>query len=208
MNGASTVDYTIITTQLLRWVKYFAIADLDIMLSDHCLQRFGLICVYVKVSLKYKTIKPLFDKFEWVDNGQQKTASLVECTTSKLVHFLTNDQEKNEIGVAETVKKFSDILVSAGKKSLKYIRGSKKGNIRRKRNKLGFNEECYSLRKELRSLGEHYGDIRSTMKYVLNFYQKVKVTKKLSRKMNVIHAVHCYINCVPWNRKIQNITGK
>ena len=111
MNGASTVDYTIITTQLLRWVKYFAIADLDIMLSDHCLQRFGLNCVYVKDSLKYKTIKPLFDKFEWVDNGQQKTASLVECTTSKLVHFLTNDQEKNEIGVAEAVKKFSDILV-------------------------------------------------------------------------------------------------
>ena len=38
LHGASTVDYTIITTQLLRRVRDSAIEDLDIMLSDHCLK--------------------------------------------------------------------------------------------------------------------------------------------------------------------------
>ena len=71
---------------------------------------------------------------------------------------------------------FSDNLVSAGKKSLKYIRRSKKGNIRRKRNKLWFDEKCYSLRKEICSL------CRALWRYLFNneirkFYQKVNDTK-------------------------------
>ncbi len=155
--GVSCVDYTVVDVTLLARVRYFSIADPDHLLSDHCLQRYGLKCILREENtVNPNILTPLYDKFEWSDDGNQTymMALLEPSTQQKLLNFVTQSLDCHSVtAVTDAVVGFTDILTSAGMTGLKFIKRSKKKTNNRKRRKPGFDQECYALRKEVRSLG-------------------------------------------------------
>ena len=55
--------------------------------------------------------------------------------------------------VNKAVSEVTEIMVSAGKATLKIIDRNKDKSRSKNRNKIGFDQECFNLRKEVRSLG-------------------------------------------------------
>lgn len=141
---------------LLPRVRCFSIADPDHLLSDHCLQRFGLKCIFSELTTTgSNTLKPLYDKFEWSEdsNHTYMLALLEPNTQQKLIDFISQPLEShNPSTVTNAVANLSDILTTAGMSCLKFIKRSKKKH-NHKRKKVGFDQECFSMRREVRSLG-------------------------------------------------------
>lgn len=105
-------------------------------------------------------MKPLYDKFEWPEDGNQTyfMALLEPGTQQKILNFTSQPLEcYSQVAVDEAVSNFSELLTSAGMSSLKLIKRSKKrkdtSSCKRKHKKVGFDGECHTLRKEVRSLG-------------------------------------------------------
>lgn len=124
--GVSCVDYTVVDVSLLPRVRYFSIADPDHLLSDHCLQRFGLKCIFSELTTTgSNTLKPLYDKFEWSEdsNHTYMLALLEPNTEQKLIDFISQPLEShNPSTVTNAVANLSDILTTAGMSCLKFIK--------------------------------------------------------------------------------------
>ena len=88
-NGASCVDYTLVSVNVLDRITYFSIAEPDYIMSDHCLQRVGLRCAFNE-NIVTQVLHPMYDKFEWVENGKHlyPLALLNEDSQSMLCEFL------------------------------------------------------------------------------------------------------------------------
>ena len=72
---------------------------------------------------------------------------------NKIVSFTYKEYGHTKNDVNRACNDFSDILVTAAQKCVKIITNCKKSTKDRKKSKPGFDHECESLRKEIRSLG-------------------------------------------------------
>lgn len=184
--GTSCVDYTLTYVPLFNRIRYFSIANPDRLISDHCVQRFGLRCTFQDTVTTKSNVRSLFDKFEWGDSGTQlyQRTLLSENVHSKICNFMLKDLSIGTKEANDAVQEITNILVEAGKGSLKLIRrsGGKRNKNGYRKTKLGFDQECFMLRKELRSLGRavHRNPFNQSIRE--KFMSASKTYKRLLKK--------------------------
>ncbi len=89
----------------------------------------------------------------------------------------------NNDTIEAAVTDFSSIMVQAGKNSIKFINRSKrKKRPNKKKSKLGFDNECLSLRREVRSLGRAIHRNPYCKNLRIKFLAESKRYKKLIKK--------------------------
>ena len=161
-NKKSCVDYTMSTTIFMKQFQYFSISPPDMELSDHCIQKFDVKCeVNGKTGIKVKESKSknIYDTFKWSDNGNKwyDLVLLDSRMQDKMCTFLTNNFKNydDSYKVDRAVSDVTEIMVSAGKATLKIINRNNGESQRKNRSncKVGFDQECFNLREEVRSLG-------------------------------------------------------
>ena len=119
-------------------------------LSDHCIHKFGVKCeVNGKTGIKVKESgsKKIYDTFKWSDNGNKcyDLAMLDSRMQDKMCTFLTNNFENyvDSDKVDRAVSDVTEIMVSAGKATLKIINRNNGKSQRKNRSncKVGFDQE-------------------------------------------------------------------
>ena len=140
-NGCSVVDYTIVDNYLFEKIIYQTI-DLPSHISDHCLQHFSIKCDYTH-STKTKAqnkISPFQSKFKWdVDAREKYPLSLLDKEiTNKITEFQFKQFSEDEQGVNEATEALTNIMVQAGKLSLRQSSCTK---TQKRRNKW-FDRDC------------------------------------------------------------------
>jgi hypothetical protein len=181
-NGASTIDYTIANVSVLDRFKFIHISEPDFLLSDHCIQSFGIRCEYIEHTETTSEFKPLYDRFEWNQDSEKKYQDmLLENTTQdRLCSYLTKSYSWDGVSVNQATNELTDIMINVADGSLKRKCKHKNKNKKKRKNlKLGFDTECYIMRKEMRSLGKA---VRRNP-YNLNLREKFVYQSRKYKKM-------------------------
>ncbi len=186
--GASTIDYTIASVSIIDRFKFLHVSEPNLLLSDHCLLSFGIRGEYSLLSDTDPEMLPLYDKFEWdQSSGDNFITGLLENTTQeKMCNFLTKAYSCENQSIDQATHDLTNIIIDVGNSNLKRIVKSKSRKSKKKKQKakLGFDTECYNLRKEVRSLGRavrrnpYNLNLREKFVYCSHAYKKLLKRKE------------------------------
>ncbi|XP_006822537.1 uncharacterized protein LOC102802199, partial [Saccoglossus kowalevskii] len=179
--GSSTIDYGITSKNLCDSLQYFKVADLS-HLSDHCALTLSTkININMCLNENNKSndkLDPLPSKYMWNDQAKDNyQTNLEKLNNNEIKNFMSKPYSIYESETAVT--DFENLITNIADKCLKKITPKLKKNKRKSKQKNWFDQDCWSLRKELRSLS------RLLQKYPQDpyirgkFFQTRKQYKKL-----------------------------
>ena len=152
--GSSVVDYFLANTNLYNLVSYFRVSPLS-HLSDHCLLD---ACLEFRGTASCNTtngdnMRPLYDRLQSDHESKDNyiMSLLSEESQEKMVDFLTKTYSTSPTDVNQAVVDFSTILVNAGLSSFRLKKGRTPRGKKRKKSKPWFDDQCSSLRREVRT---------------------------------------------------------
>jgi len=151
-NGSSVVDYCIVRNSLLSDVQYVNVSPIS-EFSDHCHVSFSLSTNYSAHFQKATNqIKPKPTAFIWTDESKSIYQSILDSrdTISKFQNFCQTSFCSTE----KSVTNFTELLLDVAKKSLKTKpnKQTKKPAQSGKKNKVWFDQCCWSSRQRLKRL--------------------------------------------------------
>jgi exonuclease III len=118
--GSSTVDYIIISEEILHRAQSFRVHD-KLDLSDHCKLSTRMKCKTIKTNTLGVELSPIPPSFKWDDsltNKYQDALHSIECG-NQLSALLEHKCTPDESGINYETKLFTDIIRKAATKSLK-----------------------------------------------------------------------------------------
>jgi hypothetical protein len=184
-NGASAVDYAIVSESALNKILYFKIADFKPILSDcHCLLEWEMSASYCYTSDMLEEnviIKSMPRRYMWTEDSATlfQEALTSESVQPKINQILT----KNELNTFESINNAStdlaNIFIQAADLSLKKKKNSNKNNTK---NEKWFNLDLKKMRNNLINYGKVYTQYPKDP-YVKNHFYKLYREYNKSRKM-------------------------
>lgn len=198
-NGSSTIDYGIVSNDLLKHIVYFHVHDLNSSLSDHCqisLRLHGL--YYSTPQNESETIfKKIPPTFKWNDDSEVKFQYAFIEHKSVLIQ-LEKDLSSSNSSIDNIVTSVTNVFNITAKKSL--TRNIKLNNTNNKhKQKKWYNPTLQSLRRELNNQGillsqnPHDPITRRNYFYLLRNYRKKcknekrKFTSNILTKLDELH---------------------
>ena len=173
-NGASVVDYVMVSEGILDQVLYFKVTNFIPTLSDaHCKLEWTMSAKFVSQQKTDNTfVQPISPNFIWSEESSEKFRFAL-CSTeiqSKLKNFISNTIEGTEISVDGAAAELSEILFSAAKSSLNRCKVYKKDSPK---NKKWFDKDLKKSRLNLINYGKIYSKFPRD-NYVKNHYYKLQ----------------------------------
>lgn len=158
----STIDYTLVSEDLLQSVKHFCVQNFDLSLSDHCPISFDICnpksgpvsnALPVPISAP-KKLNPLFDKYIWdVCNKENfRQAFHSSDVKIKLELFKIKQLDPSGSDVDNAIDQILSVYHQAANCTLKPSRPKKR--IHNRKNNEWFTSECKSLQRKVRSLSK------------------------------------------------------
>jgi hypothetical protein len=190
-NGCSTIDYTIVDTDIVNNVLYHNIA-LPSHISDHCLQSVSIKCNFDNNKKTHNMIlQPIPIKFQWSKDAHvtYPISLLQKDSIEKLVTFQHEAFRSNASGVTAATTKLTEIIVSAGRSTLKLIKHklSCKRKVQKSK-KRWFDTECSTMKKTLRHLQKSVRndpknpEIRGNFVVISKKYKRLLRNKKQQKR--------------------------
>jgi hypothetical protein len=187
-NGISTIDYVICNISLLEHIKFLVVKPTNYF-SDH-----SQITIWMnakdnidKTSEDVSNFsRKLPNQFIW-DNISNRTfiesLNLPEIQI-KYQNFINKNYPINDEGVNDCLNTFQDLILEAGKKSLKIKNIRKRNKIKNISNKKWFDKDCRLKRHEVRKLANQKHrdpmdiDLRNRYHLELKAYKSILKLKK------------------------------
>ncbi|XP_071137071.1 uncharacterized protein [Mytilus edulis] len=187
-NGCSTVDYAILSKDLLPSVEYFCTSDLN-FLSDHVQISFKLKCdikQYInKKDFNNNNMKK-FTTYRWTDvsHGKMYEALNSDEVKNKILNFEITHFVRNEKGINEASKSLTEILDNVASKTciIKVPIKQKKSKI--KKNPWSDNE-LKDLKSKINNLGKKLKHKPFDRNLKQQFFKTAKYLKKASKKKKI-----------------------
>ena len=180
--GNSCIDYALIQTELLNVIRNFQVCPPS-YLSDHCVISLNLEIKNKTHSINYEMLELMPDGFKWQPESKfifEKYIHSSEFIT-KINNF--NEKEETDSNVNGLCTELTDLILEAGKKSLKTKCTSKctYGNKKKAR----FDPSIDNLKCEIKSLGRacHIQPFNTML--VQSLIAKRKIYRRLVKKHNV-----------------------
>lgn len=156
-NGSSTVDYVIVSDNIIDQVLYFKVSDFVPTLSDtHCKLEW-------EISAKYKLLNQintedlieLTPNFVWSDESVHLYQSAFSTSEiqNKLCYFNDSQISESQESIDDAATELSDIIISAASNSLKRLNLSKK---KKNKDKKWFDKDLHFCRSNLLKYGKTY----------------------------------------------------
>lgn len=198
-NGASTVDYVLVSESILNQILYFKVCNFIPLLSDcHCLLQWSLSAKYCMVNDEYAKNEYITNEiplgYIWTDESPFLFQNALESpdVKEKIDNFLKTDKYDTQKSVNDAAVELSDILLLAAEKSLKTRKPKKKG---KQKHKKYFDSELYSMRKNLTDYGQIYTrypndpKVRGHYYKLLKNYSKARKAKYKSYKQSLLQQI-------------------
>lgn len=183
-NGASTIDYSIVSYSLWKDILAFHVQNLT-PYSDHC-PIFTKLATKISISQMTSTKaknqnhknKNSIKKFVWSEDANVKFTEALQSThVQSLIEQLS---QTDNIDIHEHVNKFNDIIKTAASLSLKTKSAFRK-TISKTKNKKWYTDECKYLKKKLKELAKNINTSNyNTMK--TEYYTLKKKYKRIIKK--------------------------
>ena len=184
-NGASVVDYTIVSSDLLKTVKYFTVSEIT-HFSHHCFLSFGLEIEYHLPRKMKKTLQlsPLPMSFVWNDVFKTTLRENLnnECILNNMNTLFYFPQNQS---VDSLVNEFTSIIVNISKKVIKVKnrRFSQKKQKQTIQKQKWFDKNCHLLKNELRNLGNLLSRFPENNFLRHKFFSTKKEYKRLVKRL-------------------------
>ena len=181
--GKSVVDYLIVDVALMNKVTYFKVDDISTM-SDHCL-------IHTKFQFNINTcsaytsspndIRPKWSKYVWTPESRfmYESALLNDDIQQNTINFLTDGFTLNADGVNKAINNFTNIMKTAGDRSLgkRCFKVKKSTKPKRKHNNW-FNDQCYQMKRELRRLSQELKKFPFDKSLNIEYFKTIKIYRK------------------------------
>ena len=185
VNGCSTVDYAIVSRNLLSSVKFFCTTDLN-YLSDHVQIYFVLSCKrYCKNNIYKKEISH-FQKcqtYKWTDQSRNKMVEILntEELKNKIVNFEVENFENNAEGVNFATKRLSEIFESISDRVCK-IKTPVNNKRKYKPKKPWSDNELRNLKSKINYIGKQLKNKPFDKTLRNNYFCTAKELKRLAKR--------------------------
>lgn len=194
----STIDYAIVSEELLRSTRHFCVHTLDLALSDHCQISFD-ICFetnthFDNVNNNTVNLKPFPSKYIWGEDSKERFINAFKNVHIKSsLNYLSNVRYLNEQSdIDQALSDMNSIYIKAAELSLKKSRKrSNDTNSKKiKRHQKWFTNDLKLLRNDIKSLSSAVSkDPKNTflgglLRRKCNTYNKqIKKAKRESKEM-------------------------
>lgn len=185
-NGASVVDYTIVSHDLLPCISNFSVSSLT-EFSHHCFLSFVMKVNVPNVLDNTVALQPYPMSFQW--NEDLKGALCDSFNSKEVFHELdvlfSNSCKGNNLDVDSVVNKFTGVIIDTSRKVIPVKRKRSFGKSKPKtlQKQKWFDKSCYDLKRELRTLGNLLSKYPNDPFLRHKFFVTKRVYKKLIRRL-------------------------
>ncbi|CAB3984539.1 Hypothetical predicted protein, partial [Paramuricea clavata] len=190
-SGASVVDYTVVSSEILQSIKHFTVSSIT-EFSHHCFLSFALEAEPRLGVDKGETLQllPLPASFVWNDNLKDTLReNFINSNVSSEMNTLFESLNETD----SVVSKFTDVIVNVSRNVVK-IRNRQTPKKKRKRTiqkQRWFNTSCYLLKKELKKLGSLLSKYPYDPFLRHKFFATKKIISDLLNGLNEISKANC-----------------
>lgn len=189
--GSSTVDYMIISEELMHRVQYFHVhTKLD--LSDHCKISMQIKCKFVKPGISENiAMSPMPHMYKWDENSihSYQAALSTQDVQTKLEEFMNPSVNHCQINPDKAAKELNEIFHLAGNKALKKKQPPK---LNTPQNKPWFNTNLKYMRQRVNQKGDlltrfpNDPQIRGSYYKSLKEYNRERKTTQRRYKQDIV----------------------
>ena len=184
-NGASVVDYTIVSSEVMREIKYFTVSEIT-HFSHHCFLSFGLKTESYLPLRTEKTLQLSSLPMSFMWNDALKTTLRENLSNTCILNEMnTLFQSPQDQDVDSLVNEFTNIIIKVSKKviKIKNRRFTKKKQKSTMQNKKWFDKSCHVLKNELRNLGSLLSRFPDNNFLRHKFFSTKKEYKRLVKRL-------------------------
>ena len=177
-NGASTVDYCVVSCLLLNHVRYFKVSDLTPH-SDH--SQITACFALKHIEKKFKTDRPVPNSIKWNAIISRKYAETLQSTQicTEIDRYLGDTSLMTDTESATA--KLSNIYNNVGT-IIGAIRPRITLKTKKKKNKAWFDRDCSALKRSVRDLARRISNRQANNELIKHYYNEKKRYKTLIRK--------------------------
>ena len=184
-NGSSTVDYVVVSDEILDQILYFQISPFIPTLSDtHCKLEWAISANYKATKNTSKTkLRQVPPRFIWDEKSEHKflTALSTEDISSKLTNFVnTQFSDNSQENINRAAEHFSEIIISAASSCL--VKKSMKKS--RPRSQKWFNKDLKQMRFDLINYGKVFSKYPRDTWVRNHYFKKFREYTKARKKAN------------------------
>jgi hypothetical protein len=121
-NGSSTVDYVLVSDEILDQILYFQISPIPTLSDTHCKLEWAISANYkVTKNTSKAKFRHVLPRFIWDEKSEHKflTALSTEDISSKLTNFVnTQFSDNSQENINWAAEHFSEIVISAASSCL------------------------------------------------------------------------------------------
>ncbi|CAB3984286.1 Hypothetical predicted protein [Paramuricea clavata] len=184
-NGASVVDYTIVSSEVMSEIKYFTVSEIT-HFSHHCFLSFGLETESYLPLRTEKTLQLSSLPMSFMWNDALKTTLRENLSNTCILNEMnTLFQSPQDQDVDSLVNEFTNIIIKVSKKviKIKNRRFTKKKQKSTMQNKKWFDKSCHVLKNELRNLGSLLSRFPDNNFLRHKFFSTKKEYKRLVKRL-------------------------